>query len=752
MFMPILIQLYYLPSEHERNDMTDSTDNTNELDSYGVWVKRPSKAFSGETPENSNAENPIDNFNIDADLPDFSEIDISSVTSDVPEDTSEKLEDDTTLSTKELSDITGTINTADLQEHAEEAVEEDDTSRNPEKNSEVSLEDFLDEGFSDSSEPPADSQDFAVKDKEPAANEESEDISLDDFLDSDFSTEEAEKQNKEPDEAPLDINLSFSTDEPSGGNPESVLSEAESVDSADFGIPPEEKNGSADTDAVSSGDSDDMFNSFADKLSDSENSSAFFSDTPAEETEPLIHSDSAMETEDIDLSDFGVDAEAEETPVTTNLADNKPKSTTVDFDLAVTEEDSAAPAPVVSEIKSAAPGSDTVPDSFEEESKSLISTSSEKAESISETTSVSNALLQQIVADLSGLKNEISSLKNDFAELKAHEEIIAAGTQKQPKGGFFADEEDDDDTISLSGDELDNIMNTADFTNNAKEESIPAQKESVEQTEENPVSEYEETTGSSDETEVVSHEETGSEQEPADDNLFGTIDSSVPVPETPAVDDTTVSNLTMNFDSEKLEEPDLNDLASTTSDEMNQDELPEEISIPKVDDILVESSPTDFMDSVKDTTETPSADEEIHDISENEETAAAEESAESADKSDSEENEKQEEAPSTIPEDIFSKEPSVSTTLTKDNIDYLNTDEVAKKELESASTSDSLSDISDSEGKVQNLPDGLTQEVKSVLLYMDQLLENLPEDKIIEFARSEHFATYKKLFSDLGLS
>ena len=35
---------------------------------------------------------------------------------------------------------------------------------------------------------------------------------------------------------------------------------------------------------------------------------------------------------------------------------------------------------------------------------------------------------------------------------------------------------------------------------------------------------------------------------------------------------------------------------------------------------------------------------------------------------------------------------------------------------------------------------------------MDQLLENLPEDKIMEFAKSEQFTTYKKLFNELGLS
>jgi hypothetical protein len=35
---------------------------------------------------------------------------------------------------------------------------------------------------------------------------------------------------------------------------------------------------------------------------------------------------------------------------------------------------------------------------------------------------------------------------------------------------------------------------------------------------------------------------------------------------------------------------------------------------------------------------------------------------------------------------------------------------------------------------------------------MDHLLESLPEDKIEEFANSEHFNVYKRLFSELGLN
>jgi hypothetical protein len=51
-----------------------------------------------------------------------------------------------------------------------------------------------------------------------------------------------------------------------------------------------------------------------------------------------------------------------------------------------------------------------------------------------------------------------------------------------------------------------------------------------------------------------------------------------------------------------------------------------------------------------------------------------------------------------------------------------------------------------------SIPGNIRQELKTVLSYMDQLLESLPEEKIEEFARSEYFDTYKKLFKELGLA
>jgi hypothetical protein len=45
----------------------------------------------------------------------------------------------------------------------------------------------------------------------------------------------------------------------------------------------------------------------------------------------------------------------------------------------------------------------------------------------------------------------------------------------------------------------------------------------------------------------------------------------------------------------------------------------------------------------------------------------------------------------------------------------------------------------------------LLENIKSVLLYMDKLLEALPEAKVTEFANSDFFKTYKSLFTELGL-
>ena len=80
----------------------------------------------------------------------------------------------------------------------------------------------------------------------------------------------------------------------------------------------------------------------------------------------------------------------------------------------------------------------------------------------------------------------------------------------------------------------------------------------------------------------------------------------------------------------------------------------------------------------------------------------------------------------------YSEVDNLDNSLSDSNIAYLSKEETENEQ--SAVTAD------------------LKQDIKSVLLYMDQLLENLPEDKIVEFAKSDEFVTYKKLFNELGLS
>ena len=250
-----------------------------------------------------------------------------------------------------------------------------------------------------------------------------------------------------------------------------------------------------------------------------------------------------------------------------------------------------------------------------------------------------------------------------------------------------------------------------------------------------------------------------------------------------------------DYKDEKLEEPEIDEFIPDGNDELYEnEELPDEISIPKTDDLLVESNSSDFMDSVKETTE--------------EDNTGAEFVAEETDEVDTID------LPSELPDSISDAEVDADVTeeseeITEDNIedtivdsveepvdddiptvDKLLSDEpesveepVIEEEEPFVSEETAVDEAADetisgaSFAEVDNLDNNLSesnlayldknesdgvsdtlanadlkQDIKSVLLYMDQLLENLPEDKIVEFAKSDEFVTYKKLFNELGLS
>ncbi|MEE1166570.1 MAG: hypothetical protein UHP28_05370 [Treponema sp.] len=803
--------------------MSDSTENTNELDNYGVWIKRPPQDAEESTFDIADTQNETDNMAClgaenEVSLDDF---DFPNLNEDSAEENS--AEEEVSLDDFIDGDFTDPNPGSPNQTPATE-----DTS--PSEDTEISLDDFMDGDFTDPNP------------QSPSANDSGE-VSLDDFLDEGFSDSSSKKQDDIEEDDPLDIDLAFSEEE----------------------IPTEEITEESDS---SADEMEDMFDTAV--VTTEENTESISMDDLSTTTEEISLDDfgidensddatavaagnsvNASAEENVDLSDFGIDSDAEETPVTSNVKESA-KNKVVDYNLSITDDD-------VHEEKNE--------DNAEQTEE--VKTDVEKT-SGSNTTSVENSLLQQIINDLSGLKNEIQSLKSDFEVLKtkdtiqpsveiADEEKIEMPEETESDTNGFFGTDDGDDTIALSGDELNNIMNTADFST---EEAVP-QIESIEENNDS------ETPLCNDfdsfENEILPEDslpdaEIGSEEEPAltldESSLEDTfetqiedtsslsldeslneeiIDSDIPreinepiieeqIPQDElkeseeSFSEEPDSGLSIDFDNETLEEPNLDELDDSSA-------LPDEISIPKVDsivseednDILVESSSTDFMDSVKDTTDqfTQTENEEAltaeelsnvlvdvdkssasednmqieeviedFDMENPSEETAEESSEETAEESSEETTEESSDDFETIAEennvsdngfainpldldDILPEEKSESD-ITDESVDYLSEDSTSvlddEKSIEEENNnafakeqyeinSDIPSPVSyDNDTDTGDLPKDLKADVKSVLLYMDQLLENLPEDKIVEFAKSEQFATYKKLFNELGLS
>lgn len=760
--------------------MSNSTDDTKELDSYGVWVKRAPQDASEEA--------------LDLDLPDFSDFQETADQTGIIEEQNDNevpVADQDSSATDENGEISIDNFVTDGFTDPNEAYAPSSPNP-PEQDGELSLDDFMEGGFEAPSEGSTDSESASESDEvslddfldgdfsDGSGASSSDEISIDDFLDDDSVSSAKQKEDDITNDEPLDIDVDFTESEEDAVPTTEITEENESENEESFA------------------DDDDMF----DSIEKIETASEPEAETPVTESNieledvslddfnleesddataaalgASINSSVSSGEETVSLDSFGIDSSSEEMPAGTG---SSRKQQTVDYELAITEEDNVQSAPVIDEIKS-----DSVTQNKEETTE----------------TTVNNELLEKIVSDLSGLKDEINSLKNDLAELKEKNTLdnISSGqndgeqpaeseielpVQSEPAeepGGFFNSDEEDD-TIALSGDELSNIVSNADFTEETAE----------------PDTQYDEST-----------EETVTEEQPeqelpedfsadfSNDTPFGGIEDTVIPDEEPD------SGLSMDINEEILEEPNLDDI------ETNAD-IPEEIEIPKVDDIaetqdeeptlddiLVESSSTDFMDSVTDSTNMQ-PDIEITEPVEpelaEEEAAITKEEADditseySADTAENTEPVLDEDAALELPEesssdaentaeestddifnetaiedaqhtqdammnDIMNEAPSVDNALSEENVDYLSKDNTVLSDDEAAVAESEPEPSAETEQTdTSDLPSDIKEDVKSVLLYMDQLLENLPEDKIMEFAKSEQFTTYKKLFNELGLS
>ena len=970
--------------------MSDSTDTTKELDNYGVWVKTPPKDAS-QTSEESD-------FQLDTDLPDFSDLDMNtsasatdasaepsisedfnfdslpedSVVNETPVSVTEEpdFSDITDSGTSEedsvksdlTDDVTGFEEVSfDSNEISSESSEElsiddfmSDSSESSGGEEEISLDDFMDGDFTDPNP-------GATPAPSPVSSMEDGEISLDDFFDDDTTISKEKEDDVANDEA-LDIDLSFTDEEVP------TVEESEIIDET----PAEDENSTENTEFSETTEFDDMFSS----LGESE------AKTTSEETEISMdefgisdsaptESNSGSSSEEIDLSDFGIDSDAEETAVHQDVQAAK-KNLVVDYDLSISDEDETKEMQI----------SSTVPEK------------SESAVSVPENSSiVSNSILEQIMSELSGLKNEINNLKTDFETLKnckvadhtsgitetevpeVNEEVaveipetieetpealadipetieetpevneetaieipeiieespealadIPESIEETPveitendtsspdsleeiqipvpeknedsSNGFFGTD-DDDETIALSGDELNNIMITADFAeteetveNNeavydadTETESVTEPSSESEKTEESPFdfpatdNLETESAGTSDSFELPSEEseetvsEDFSEIDTSFDNLESpeediVIDETISEPvledisindsaEEPSTDDFTLpeeselNDASIEIKSDETEPTDENNSAIDTTftddnpfgtinetamnipveesdsglsieensenlaepdfDSLENQEIETEITIPKVDeisenenpsapedDILVESSNDDFMDSVAESemviTQSEETEPACEDIDVEENIDVVEEIPDTVDiSSEIETTELSAEEISNVEpfndsidnfDSMLDSEKDISEQLSDENVDYLKSDEnIIESDMENMSSaineSETLSEsmisnidatmedpfppiesVIDHDERVekQEAPSDtlisidLKNDIKSVLLYMDQLLENLPEEKIMEFAKSEQFGTYKRLFNELGLS
>jgi len=428
----------------------------------------------------------------------------------------------------------------------------------------------------------------------------------------------------------------------------------------------------------------------------------------------------------------------------------------------------------------------------------------------------SSDLLKQIALELSSIKEELVSLRSQLGTLKAEGVAVQAASEDEPQGteeaatgGFFDDE--DDDTIALTGDELDNILNTADFTEEAAlaDELNEAEAPLVELPEE---------------LDLL----------PEDGDYASQRTPGVEPIELPTIEPTleeaeTIESLTALDDSDGLTP--LTPLQEDTSflDEGSSEGLAELDGMPLEDVPLVEPNPSD-LDVLIDSTfgtedeELPMAEAAVEEIEEIEPFELATE----ADQSELILNMDGAEGPVVSTVDAFPEtleeiddvltlddEPFASEAagvdLHTEESDALPKDEDEIELLESIDDDDSYTNSTEpvefhpdniptslddslfveaavpdesmaapvppapqaakpaprpmAEPKAatampesepstlppSDVPDKLKHDVKSVLLYLDQLLASLPEEKIEEFASSEYYDTYKRLFDDLGL-
>ncbi|HBG66034.1 MAG TPA: hypothetical protein DDW78_06130 [Treponema sp.] len=430
------------------------------------------------------------------------------------------------------------------------------------------------------------------------------------------------------------------------------------------------------------------------------------------------------------------------------------------------------------------------------------------------------------------MKDEINNLKSEVETIKVQrqdesEELEIVPEDANADAGFFGGDENADDA-TLSGNELSNILSSAEFSEAPQEGEAPeAETASADISSDSPEASPDESV----EDEPVQDEAAESTAEEASVPESTVSESAEPAPEEAATEEAAEEipaaapeSESSGAETEDGSEPALDDISDAdipvATDQSSEagffggDENADDatLSVNELSNILnsaefTEAQPENESPEAEAPAESePAAEEAAPEIDrsmpQDEDSAAdAEPAAEAEASSDSIEALSE-------PIKLFDDGSSEEEPLTDDKLTYLANDENADKEEEeeviepgiseepveqvfnewapgeseaeeapAAETAEAVSsetaepettteespvseaESSDNGGAAAEpstssaaIPADLKEEIKSVLSYMDQLLESLPEEKIAEFAKSEEFNTYKKLFNELGLA
>jgi pilus assembly protein FimV len=373
-------------------------------------------------------------------------------------------------------------------------------------------------------------------------------------------------------------------------------------------------------------------------------------------------------------------------------------------------------------------------DALESELASVTASASKPQAPSSEILARIEDELRSIRADLTQLRGELSGMRKPGAEPA----VAAAPAGSESQSGFF--DEDEDETIALTGDELDNILNTAEITEEAAEAPAEEPADLAEGGEEGaPLAGPGEDVLELESVEIPaeSTEETAVEELPAELDLE---DLSAEMPSTPkpqglpeldlegipeieAAEEKAIEPAEEVGDLETLDlEEEVSDVETLEGPAASAGTPPEEGLTGELD---LDALAAEAQELESDESVSPMEDLEIGELE-----AVAEEGP--AAKNEIE-----------IP---FETEPDAHAGSEPLNL----AEEVLEAEEVPAAEMAPVGGPAAKEGAAA-IPEDLKDEIRTVLKYMDHLLEALPDEKIQEFAKSDYFVMYKKLFEDLGL-